>query len=206
MDTPVVNGTAYPTFQVGPAAYRFQVLNASNDRGLNLGLYVAEPVTLSPIITSPGSGYTNPTVTIGGCTGGTAFAQVGDGVDPTTGVPFTAGIVGITMGTQPSACTTPTIHHRRYRSRRRHRRGRFRCDVHEHGRAYGSGDTGHRGQGVAELLDKGCPWLEEVKSPTSRLTAPLTDRPAGELLANVFLGPRLHRRNFRRKWRTAQLG
>ena len=109
MDTPVVNGTAYPTFQVRPAAYRFQVLNASNDRGLNLGLYVAEPVTLSPIITSPGSGYTNPIVTIGGCTGGTAFAQVGDGVDPATGLPFTAGIVGITMGTQPSACTTPTF-------------------------------------------------------------------------------------------------
>ena len=109
MDTPVVNGTAYPTLQVAPAAYRFQVLNAANDRGLNLGLYLAEPVTLSPIITSPGSGYTNPVVTIGGCTGGTAFAQVGDGVDPATGLPFLSGIVGITIGTQPSACTSPTI-------------------------------------------------------------------------------------------------
>ena len=47
MDTPVVNGTAYPTLTVDPAAYRFQVLNAANDRTLNLGLYVAEPVTLS---------------------------------------------------------------------------------------------------------------------------------------------------------------
>ncbi len=111
MDTPVVNGTAYPTLTVAPSAYRFQVLNAANDRALNLGLYVAEPVTLSPIITSPGSGYTAPTVAIGGCTGGTAIAIVGDGpIDPTTGLPtFTAGIVGITMTSQPSACTAPAI-------------------------------------------------------------------------------------------------
>jgi FtsP/CotA-like multicopper oxidase with cupredoxin domain len=42
MDTPVVNGTAYPTLTVQPKSYRFRVLNASNDRFLNLGLYVAD--------------------------------------------------------------------------------------------------------------------------------------------------------------------
>jgi FtsP/CotA-like multicopper oxidase with cupredoxin domain len=42
MDTPVVNGTAYPSLTVQPKAYRFRVLNASNDRFLNLGLYVAD--------------------------------------------------------------------------------------------------------------------------------------------------------------------
>ncbi|MEY8878965.1 MAG: multicopper oxidase domain-containing protein [Leptothrix sp. (in: b-proteobacteria)] len=42
MDTPLVNGTAYPTLDVQPRAYRFRVLNATNDRFLNLGLYVAE--------------------------------------------------------------------------------------------------------------------------------------------------------------------
>ena len=105
----MVNGTAYPTLTVDPTAYRFQVLNAANDRTLNLGLYVAEPVTLSPVILTPGSGYLSPVVTIS-C-GGTAIAQVGDGpIDPITGLPtFTAGIVGITMTSQPATCAGPTI-------------------------------------------------------------------------------------------------
>lgn len=42
MDTPVVNGTAYPYLTVDPKAYRFRILNATNDRFLNLGLYVAD--------------------------------------------------------------------------------------------------------------------------------------------------------------------
>ena len=42
MDTPVVNGTAYPYVQVGPKAYRFRILNASNDRSINLQLYFAK--------------------------------------------------------------------------------------------------------------------------------------------------------------------
>jgi FtsP/CotA-like multicopper oxidase with cupredoxin domain len=42
MDTPVVNGTAYPFMQVGKKAYRFRILNASNDRTLNLQLYYAK--------------------------------------------------------------------------------------------------------------------------------------------------------------------
>ncbi|BBI99711.1 laccase [Ferrigenium kumadai] len=41
MDTPIVNGTAYPTVTVQPKAYRLRVLNAANDRFVNLGLYVA---------------------------------------------------------------------------------------------------------------------------------------------------------------------
>ena len=41
MDTPLVNGTAYPTSTVKPSAYRFQVLSAGNDRTWNLGLYYA---------------------------------------------------------------------------------------------------------------------------------------------------------------------
>jgi hypothetical protein len=42
LDTPVVNGTAYPTLTVDPKAYRFRILNASGDRYLNLGLYKAD--------------------------------------------------------------------------------------------------------------------------------------------------------------------
>lgn len=42
MDTPVINGTAYPFVNVAPRAYRFRILNASNDRFVNLQLYVAD--------------------------------------------------------------------------------------------------------------------------------------------------------------------
>ena len=50
-DTPVVNGTAYPTLTVDPKAYRFRILNAANDRFFNLSLYKAvdangDPVTI----------------------------------------------------------------------------------------------------------------------------------------------------------------
>ena len=47
LDTPLVNGTAYPYLEVEPKAYRFRVLNASNDRFLNLQLYVAADKTTS---------------------------------------------------------------------------------------------------------------------------------------------------------------
>jgi FtsP/CotA-like multicopper oxidase with cupredoxin domain len=43
MDTPVVNGTAYPYVTVEPKAYRFRILNGSVDRYLNLGLYKTAP-------------------------------------------------------------------------------------------------------------------------------------------------------------------
>jgi len=42
MDTPVVNGTPYPYLNVDPTAYRFRLLNASNDRNLNLSMFVAD--------------------------------------------------------------------------------------------------------------------------------------------------------------------
>jgi FtsP/CotA-like multicopper oxidase with cupredoxin domain len=41
-DTPIVNGTAYPTTTLQPQAYRFRILNAANDRFWNLQWYVAD--------------------------------------------------------------------------------------------------------------------------------------------------------------------
>ncbi|UFS70602.1 multicopper oxidase domain-containing protein [Geomonas sp. RF6] len=41
-DTPVVNGTAYPTTTVDPKPYRMRILNAANDRFFNLQWYVAD--------------------------------------------------------------------------------------------------------------------------------------------------------------------
>ena len=38
-DTPLVNGTAYPTVTLEPKSYRLRVLNAANDRFMNLQLY-----------------------------------------------------------------------------------------------------------------------------------------------------------------------
>ncbi len=49
-DTPLVNGTAYPTLTVDPTAYRFRILNAANDRFWNLQWYVGDPTTADPIL------------------------------------------------------------------------------------------------------------------------------------------------------------
>jgi FtsP/CotA-like multicopper oxidase with cupredoxin domain len=43
MDTPIVNGTAYPYLKLQPKAYRFRILNICNDRTLNLQLYYVDP-------------------------------------------------------------------------------------------------------------------------------------------------------------------
>jgi FtsP/CotA-like multicopper oxidase with cupredoxin domain len=43
MDTPVINGAAYPYLQVSPSVYRFRILNGSNDRTFNLQIYYADP-------------------------------------------------------------------------------------------------------------------------------------------------------------------
>ncbi|HEU4385967.1 MAG TPA: hypothetical protein VFR85_20950 [Anaeromyxobacteraceae bacterium] len=56
MDTPIVNGTAYPVLTVEPKAYRFRVLSAANDRMFNLQLYVAHDKKSWV----PGTGSANP--------------------------------------------------------------------------------------------------------------------------------------------------
>jgi len=69
MDTPVINGTAYPYLEVERKAYRFRILNAANDRFWNLQLYY---------------GYT------GGGTGATATATASGGA-VTAVLPVAAG-------------------------------------------------------------------------------------------------------------------
>ncbi|MFM2119049.1 MAG: hypothetical protein RL722_517 [Pseudomonadota bacterium] len=49
MDTVLLNGVAYPSLAVNPQAYRFRILNATNDRFMNLGLYVAEDDASAPV-------------------------------------------------------------------------------------------------------------------------------------------------------------
>ncbi len=55
MDTPVVNGTPYPTLTVKAQPYRFRILNGSNDRGWNLSMfYAASKVTGAVCRATPG--------------------------------------------------------------------------------------------------------------------------------------------------------
>ena len=54
MDTPVVNGTAYPVLHVEAAPYRFQILSAGNDRTLNLSLFLADTTVACPAGVAPG--------------------------------------------------------------------------------------------------------------------------------------------------------
>ena len=53
-DTPIVNGTAYPTITVDPKAYRLRILNAANDRFFNLQMYVGDPNTASTDLNGKG--------------------------------------------------------------------------------------------------------------------------------------------------------
>lgn len=41
MDTPIINGVAYPTLEVDPTTYRFRMLNASNDRMMTVNILKA---------------------------------------------------------------------------------------------------------------------------------------------------------------------
>lgn len=63
MDTPLVNGTAYPVLDVDPKAYRLRILNANHDRFVNLQLYKADPA-VDPNAT-PGSDA--KCLALGGC-------------------------------------------------------------------------------------------------------------------------------------------
>lgn len=42
MDTPLINGVAYPKLDVDPTTYRFKILNASNDRFITVNMFVAD--------------------------------------------------------------------------------------------------------------------------------------------------------------------
>jgi FtsP/CotA-like multicopper oxidase with cupredoxin domain len=87
MDTPLVNGAAYPTITVQPAAYRFRILNASNDRFWNLSFFQADAsgteVSMVPSAPTPGWPATWPTDGRAGgvpnpATAGPSFIQIGN--------------------------------------------------------------------------------------------------------------------------------
>jgi len=104
MDTPVVNGTVYPTLTVPAAPVRFRILNAANDRYWNLQLYQATAGIVSSItVDTIGGNYTAPVVTITGGGGGIGAAATAT-VNPT------GNITGIDMISVGSGYTSvPTV-------------------------------------------------------------------------------------------------
>ena len=78
MDTPVVNGMAYPYVTVDPKAYRLRILNAANDRFLNLSLYQAFDKTGLLPSTGDGTFTADPAALVPTCT--TPSATVAPGV------------------------------------------------------------------------------------------------------------------------------
>jgi FtsP/CotA-like multicopper oxidase with cupredoxin domain len=127
MDTPVVNGTAYPAMQVEPRRYRFRILNACNERILNLQVYFAADgggfgglggtgATATATINAngqvtainvgaAGSGYTNPPgvfIQGGGGYGAAARAVVGTGGLAGQVVGYVVDSVGSGYTTAPS--------------------------------------------------------------------------------------------------------
>lgn len=114
-DTPVINGTAYPTTTVQPKAYRFRILNASNDKFFNLGLYVATNTLQSCTVTNGGTGYSsNTTVTFSGGHGMVNGVTVPNAMDATgtvtvDGAGAVTGINLTTFGSTYDTATQPTI-------------------------------------------------------------------------------------------------
>jgi FtsP/CotA-like multicopper oxidase with cupredoxin domain len=99
MDTPVVNGTAFPYLELPPTAVRFRILNACNDRMLNLQLYKAEPLTV--VVTTGGAGYSAPVVT---------FSAPPTGVTATGTATMANGIItGITVTNPGSGYTSAPL-------------------------------------------------------------------------------------------------
>jgi FtsP/CotA-like multicopper oxidase with cupredoxin domain len=115
VDTPMVNGSPYPFLPVTPTTYRFRILNACNDRYLNLQLYAASTIVSQLNLTGGGSGYTvAPAVTFtnaaGDTTGKGASAEAV--IDTTVGSPTFGQVTELTLisvGSGYTAAPTVTI-------------------------------------------------------------------------------------------------
>ena len=106
-DTAMVNGTAYPYVNVDPKTYRYQLLNGSDDRMLNLQMYTSSSILNTVTITHPGSGYISPplvtiTAAPGDSTGLGATAMAN--IDTSTGA-----VTDISIVTVGSGYTLPPI-------------------------------------------------------------------------------------------------
>jgi FtsP/CotA-like multicopper oxidase with cupredoxin domain len=83
MDTPLVNGEAYPTYNVDPKPYRFRILSVGNDRTLNLSWFLACDQTNTNYVKTASA--VCPAPTVAGILGLTEVAMVPSA--PTAGFP-----------------------------------------------------------------------------------------------------------------------
>lgn len=112
MDTMMVNGTVFPYLEVEPRPYRFRILNAGNDRFLNLSFYKATGIVGTITLTGGGSGYTaDPAVTITPNASDTTGhgAEAIATIDPATGqvVSIAITVVGSNYTADPIVTIAP---------------------------------------------------------------------------------------------------
>jgi FtsP/CotA-like multicopper oxidase with cupredoxin domain len=101
-DTPIVNGTAYPTTSVDPKAYRFRILNAANDRFWNLQWYVADPSSEADPLIGPTEVALNPAEL--------AAAQIDPNIFPTPDTTVSpAGPSWIQIGSEGGFLPAPVV-------------------------------------------------------------------------------------------------
>jgi PKD repeat protein/FtsP/CotA-like multicopper oxidase with cupredoxin domain len=106
MDTPLVNGAAYPNVTLDPKLYRFRILNACNDRAVNLQLYVADPT----VTTADGRNNTEVrTVPASPGTPGFPANWPTDGREGGVPDPATVGPSFIQIGTEGGFLPAPVV-------------------------------------------------------------------------------------------------
>jgi FtsP/CotA-like multicopper oxidase with cupredoxin domain len=114
MDTMTVNGTAYPTLTVGQQSVRFRILNASNDRTLNLSLYHAGAETNGQYVPCNGAVWNGTTLNAGSCgvagaTGEVPMVPAVQGGVGTTGYTYPDQLDGRTGGVPDSRAKGPDM-------------------------------------------------------------------------------------------------
>jgi len=109
MDTPVINGVAYPTTTLEARAQRFQILNASNDRFWNLSFFLADSAVSTINVSAGGTGYdATTTVSINSTVGSGATAiPVIDAAGAITAIQVTNAGTG--YSSVPGSLPTVTI-------------------------------------------------------------------------------------------------
>jgi FtsP/CotA-like multicopper oxidase with cupredoxin domain len=105
MDTPTVNGIAYPYLEVEPRAYRFRILSVADDRFFNLQLYVADP----NVTTSDGRVNTEVKMVPARATAGYPLNWPRDGREGGVPDPATAGPEIIQIGTEGGFLPAPVV-------------------------------------------------------------------------------------------------
>ena len=105
MDTQLVNGTVYPYMDVEPKAYRFRILNASNDRFVNLQMYVADPA----VTTADGRTDTEVKMVPAAATAGFPASWPKDGREGGVPDPATRGPEWIQIGTEGGFLPAPVV-------------------------------------------------------------------------------------------------